>query len=104
MISTVIKLMSSICHELPVHLISKRQKEVEQKFRNLLPLYFHTHKKKLKHFFLSQQNLYVMLLNMLAERGVDNDFCQWLLDYSTALEQQHYVKFLEDLHGFVKLQ
>jgi len=49
-------------------------------------------------------NLYVMLLNMLAERGVDNDFCQWLLDYSTALEQQHYVKFLEDLHGFVKLQ
>lgn len=45
-----------------------------------------------------------MLLNMLAERGVDNDFCQWLLDYSTSLEQQHYIKFLEDLQGFVKLQ
>lgn len=78
--------------------------EVGQKFRNILPLYFHTHKKNLNIFFLLQQNLYVMLLNMLAERGVDNDFCQWLLDYSTALEQQHYVKFLEDLHGFVKLQ
>lgn len=49
-------------------------------------------------------NLYVMLLNMLAERGVNNDFCQWLLDYSTSLEQQHYIKFLEDLQGFVKLQ
>lgn len=51
-----------------------------------------------------QQNLYVMLLNMLAERGVDNEFCQWLLDYSTAQEQQHYIKFLEDLQDFVKLQ
>ena len=55
-------------------------------------------------FFLVQQNLYMMLLNMLAERGIDKTFCQWLLDYSTAVEQQHYVKFLEDLHGFVKLQ
>lgn len=45
-----------------------------------------------------------MLLNMLAERGVDNEFCQWLLDYSTAQEQQHYIKFLEDLQDFVKLQ
>ena len=41
---------------------------------------------------------------MLAERGIDKSFCQWLLDYSTAVEQQHYVKFLEDLQGFVKLQ
>jgi len=49
-------------------------------------------------------NLYMMLLNMLAERGIDRSFCQWLLEYSTALEQQHYVKFLEDLQGFVKLQ
>ena len=55
-------------------------------------------------FFNIQQNLYTMLLNMLAERGIDNNFCQWLLDYSTALEQQQYVKFLEDLQGFVKLQ
>ena len=46
----------------------------------------------------------MMLLNMLAERGIDKSFCQWLLDYSTALEQQHYVKFLEELQGFVKLQ
>lgn len=49
-------------------------------------------------------NLYMMLLNMLAERGIDRSFCQWLLEYSTALEQQHYVRFLEDLQGFVKLQ
>lgn len=45
-----------------------------------------------------------MLLNMLAERGIDNNFCQWLLDYSTALEQKQYIQFLEDLQGFVKLQ
>ncbi|XP_029194269.1 complement component 1 Q subcomponent-binding protein, mitochondrial-like [Acropora muricata] len=50
------------------------------------------------------KSMYLMLLNMLAERGVDNEFCQWLLDYSTALEQQHYIKFLEDLQNFVKLQ
>ncbi|XP_068679524.1 complement component 1 Q subcomponent-binding protein, mitochondrial-like isoform X2 [Montipora foliosa] len=49
-------------------------------------------------------NLYVMLLNMLAERGVDNECCQWLLDFSTTLEQQQYIKFLEDLQNFVKLQ
>lgn len=45
-----------------------------------------------------------MLLKMLAERGIDNHFAAWLRDYSTAMEQQHYIKFLEDLQGFVKLQ
>ena len=45
-----------------------------------------------------------MLVKMLAERGIDDNFCNWLRDYSTALEQQYYVKFLEDLQGFVKLQ
>jgi len=45
-----------------------------------------------------------MLLNMLAERGVDSGFAQWLLEYSTTLEHQHYIKFLEDLQGFIKQQ
>ncbi|XP_058955301.2 complement component 1 Q subcomponent-binding protein, mitochondrial-like [Pocillopora verrucosa] len=49
-------------------------------------------------------DLYGMLLKMLAERGIDNHFAAWLRDYSTAMEQQHYIKFLEDLQGFVKLQ
>ncbi|XP_031550461.1 complement component 1 Q subcomponent-binding protein, mitochondrial-like [Actinia tenebrosa] len=47
-------------------------------------------------------NLYTMLLNMLSERGVDDPFAHWLLEYSTALEHQHYIKFLQDLHGFIK--
>ncbi|PFX28489.1 Complement component 1 Q subcomponent-binding protein, mitochondrial [Stylophora pistillata] len=50
------------------------------------------------------EDLYGMLLKMLAERGIDNHFAAWLRDYSTAMEQQHYIKFLEDLQGFVKLQ
>ncbi|KAK3752748.1 hypothetical protein QZH41_018707, partial [Actinostola sp. cb2023] len=45
-------------------------------------------------------NLYTMLINMLAERGVDTGFAHWLLDYSTALEHDHYIRFLEDLEGF----
>ncbi|XP_001636648.2 complement component 1 Q subcomponent-binding protein, mitochondrial [Nematostella vectensis] len=47
-------------------------------------------------------NLYTMLLNMLAERGVDNSFGHWLLDFSTAIEHQHYIKFLKNLQGFVE--
>lgn len=54
--------------------------------------------------FCFEQDLYGMLLKMLAERGIDNHFAAWLRDYSTAMEQQHYIKFLEDLQGFVKLQ
>lgn len=48
------------------------------------------------------QNLYTMLINMLAERGVDSGFAQQLLDYSTALEHHYYIKFLENLENFIK--
>ena len=52
----------------------------------------------------SIQNLHLMLSNMLADRGVDTDFAKWLLEYSTSLEHHHYIKFLEDLQGFIKQQ
>ncbi|XP_019400988.1 PREDICTED: complement component 1 Q subcomponent-binding protein, mitochondrial, partial [Crocodylus porosus] len=46
--------------------------------------------------------LYDHLMDFLADRGVDNTFADELTELSTALEHQEYIKFLEDLKGFVK--
>nr|XP_005988633.1 PREDICTED: complement component 1 Q subcomponent-binding protein, mitochondrial isoform X1 [Latimeria chalumnae] len=48
--------------------------------------------------------LYDHLMDFLADRGVDNTFADELVELSTALEHQEYIKFLEDLKGFVKCQ
>lgn len=41
-------------------------------------------------------------MDFLADRGVDNTFADELIELSTALEHQEYIKFLEDLNGFIK--
>lgn len=46
--------------------------------------------------------LYDHLMDFLADRGVDNTFADELVELSTALEHQEYIKFLEDLNGFIK--
>ncbi|XP_043094205.1 complement component 1 Q subcomponent-binding protein, mitochondrial isoform X2 [Puntigrus tetrazona] len=46
--------------------------------------------------------LYDHLMDFLADRGVDNTFADELMEMSTALEHQEYIKFLEDLSTFVK--
>ncbi|KAF6738511.1 Complement component 1 Q subcomponent-binding protein, mitochondrial [Oryzias melastigma] len=46
--------------------------------------------------------LYDHLMDFLADRGVDNTFTDELMELSTAIEHQEYIKFLEDLQGFVK--
>ncbi|XP_067864023.1 complement component 1 Q subcomponent-binding protein, mitochondrial isoform X2 [Heptranchias perlo] len=46
--------------------------------------------------------LYDHLMDFLADRGVDNTFADELVELSTALEHQEYIKFLEDLKGFIK--
>ncbi|KAM6911272.1 complement component 1 Q subcomponent-binding protein, mitochondrial [Lycodopsis pacificus] len=46
--------------------------------------------------------LYDHLMDFLADRGVDNTFADELMELSTAAEHQEYIKFLEDLQGFVK--
>lgn len=46
--------------------------------------------------------LYDHLMDFLADRGVDNTFVDELMELSTALEHQEYIKFLEDLSTFVK--
>ncbi|XP_070699608.1 complement component 1 Q subcomponent-binding protein, mitochondrial [Pempheris klunzingeri] len=46
--------------------------------------------------------LYDHLMDFLADRGVDNTFADELVELSTAVEHQEYIKFLEDLQGFVK--
>ncbi|XP_063002649.1 complement component 1 Q subcomponent-binding protein, mitochondrial [Elgaria multicarinata webbii] len=48
--------------------------------------------------------LYDHLMDFLADRGVDNTFADELVDLSTALEHQEYIRFLEDLKLFVKCQ
>ncbi|KAJ0004272.1 hypothetical protein NQD34_010486 [Periophthalmus magnuspinnatus] len=46
--------------------------------------------------------LYDHLMDFLADRGVDNTFADELMELSTAVEHQEYIKFLEDLQSFVK--
>lgn len=46
--------------------------------------------------------LYDHLMDFLADRGVDNTFADELMELSTAVEHKEYIKFLENLHGFVK--
>ncbi|XP_077079047.1 complement component 1 Q subcomponent-binding protein, mitochondrial isoform X1 [Siphateles boraxobius] len=46
--------------------------------------------------------LYDHLMDFLADRGVDNTFADELMEMSTALEHQEYIKFLDDLSTFVK--
>ncbi|XP_060703967.1 complement component 1 Q subcomponent-binding protein, mitochondrial [Hemiscyllium ocellatum] len=46
--------------------------------------------------------LYDHLMDFLADRGVDNTFADELVELSTALEHQEYIKFLENLKSFVK--
>nr|XP_060612632.1 complement component 1 Q subcomponent-binding protein, mitochondrial [Anolis sagrei ordinatus] len=48
--------------------------------------------------------LYDHLMDFLADRGVDNTFADELVDLSTALEHQEYIRFLEELKRFVKCQ
>ncbi|XP_034608114.1 complement component 1 Q subcomponent-binding protein, mitochondrial [Trachemys scripta elegans] len=48
--------------------------------------------------------MYDHLMDFLADRGVDNTFADELVELSTALEHQEYIKFLEDLKSFVKCQ
>ncbi|XP_014053675.2 complement component 1 Q subcomponent-binding protein, mitochondrial [Salmo salar] len=46
--------------------------------------------------------LYDHLMDFLADRGVDNTFADELMELSTAMEHQEYIKFLDDLSGFIK--
>uniref|UniRef100_A0A3P9L4Q8 Complement component 1 Q subcomponent-binding protein, mitochondrial n=1 Tax=Oryzias latipes TaxID=8090 RepID=A0A3P9L4Q8_ORYLA len=46
--------------------------------------------------------LYDHLMDFLADRGIDNTFTDELMELSTAIEHQEYIKFLEDLQSFVK--
>lgn len=46
--------------------------------------------------------LYDHLMDFLADRGIDNTFADELVELSTAIEHQEYIKFLEDLQNFVK--
>ncbi|XP_067866155.1 complement component 1 Q subcomponent-binding protein, mitochondrial [Heterodontus francisci] len=46
--------------------------------------------------------LYDHLMDFLTDRGIDNTFADELIELSTALEHQEYIKFLENLNSFIK--
>lgn len=45
--------------------------------------------------------LYDLLMNMLEERGVSNEFALQLIDLSTAYEHKLYIGFLEKMKSFI---
>ena len=47
------------------------------------------------------QNLYDMLMKMLEVEGVDADFVDQLIEFSTSYEHSRYVEALEKLKDFV---
>lgn len=49
-------------------------------------------------------DLYGMLMQMLMERGVNVNFANQLLEFSTSVEHRHYIKFLKDLKKFVDVK
>lgn len=46
-------------------------------------------------------NLYDLLMNMLADRGIDENFAKSISDYATAYEHNLYVNLLEGIKSFV---
>jgi complement component 1 Q subcomponent-binding protein len=44
--------------------------------------------------------LYDLLMNMLEERGVSNEFVEKLQEFCTSYEHSLYIKFLESLKKF----
>ncbi|XP_037092234.1 complement component 1 Q subcomponent-binding protein, mitochondrial-like [Pollicipes pollicipes] len=46
--------------------------------------------------------LYDLLMNMLEERGVSNEFAQKLSDFCTEYEHKCYIALLEGMRGFVR--
>jgi len=46
-------------------------------------------------------NMYDLLMDMLQERGIDDQFGKKLIEYSTVYEHSQYVAFLEKLRKFV---
>lgn len=46
------------------------------------------------------QYLYDLLMNLLEEKGVSNDFVQKLSDFSTAYEHSSYINLLESVSKF----
>lgn len=51
--------------------------------------------------FFRFQNLYDHFMDMLDDRGINDDFIKELVEFSTAFDHTHYVKFLEGLKSFV---
>ena len=46
--------------------------------------------------------MYDRLMDYLADRGIDGDFCQQLMSYSTTYEASQYVSLLKKLQKFVE--
>lgn len=47
-------------------------------------------------------NLYDLLMDMLDTRGINDEFANQLMDFSTSYEHSRYISFLKDLKKFVE--
>jgi len=47
-------------------------------------------------------DLYALLMNTLEDRGINQDFMQTLLDFSTNYEHKKYISFLQNLQDFAR--
>ncbi|XP_052798029.1 complement component 1 Q subcomponent-binding protein, mitochondrial-like isoform X1 [Mya arenaria] len=47
-------------------------------------------------------NLYEMLMDMLDERGIDDNFINKMVDFATSYEQQQYLNFLQKLRDVIQ--
>lgn len=48
------------------------------------------------------QNLYDLMMDMLDERGINEEFANQLIEFSTAYEHSKYLAFLKDLKSFAE--
>lgn len=48
------------------------------------------------------QNLYDLLMDMLDERGINDEFANQLVDFSSSYEHSKYVEFLKNLKSFAE--
>lgn len=51
-------------------------------------------------FLICLQCLYDLLMNLLDEKGVSNDFVEKLSDFATAYENHLYINMLQNIQKF----
>jgi len=80
--------------------------QVEDDLFGIEEVHFINGEEKESDYFLTGESMdadmYQVLMDMLDERGVDDEFINNLMDYCTSYEHSQYITFLKDVQAFVK--